>query len=112
MEDLGENYVGYTDDLPRSDQFGLRSLRLGRALEPGFVLTVEPGIYFIPELIAQWEAEQRHAAFINYGRLKEYSGFGGIRIEDNVAITADGYRLLGSPVPKTLEEVEALRQEG
>ncbi len=112
MEDLGENFVGYTDELTRSEQFGLRSLRLARALEPGFVLTVEPGVYFIPELIAQWEADQRHAGFINYSKLKTFSDFGGVRIEDNVAITTDGYRLLGKPIPKTLEAVEALRQEG
>lgn len=110
MEDLGEDYVGYDDQIKRSDQFGLRSLRLGRALEPGFVLTVEPGIYFIPELIQQWQSEGTATDFINYEALQSYLDFGGIRIEDNVLITEDGYRVLGKPIPKTVEEVEALRQ--
>jgi len=107
MEDLGEDLVGYTAELPRSDQFGLRSLRLARTLEPGFVLTVEPGIYFIPELIRQWQAEGRHLDFINYDRVQDFIDFSGIRIEDNLLITADGYRLLGPPIPKSVEEVEA-----
>lgn len=110
MEDLGENYVGYTDELKRSPQFGLKSLRLGRALEPGFVLTVEPGIYFIPELIAQWKAEGKHTDFIEYEQVETYLDFGGIRIEDNVLVTEDGYRVLGPPIPKTIEAVEGLRQ--
>jgi Xaa-Pro aminopeptidase len=109
MEDLGENYVGYAEGQKRSDQFGLRSLRMARELEPGHVITVEPGIYFIPELIDQWEAEKKHADFINYDKLKGYRDFGGIRIEDNVLITKDGYRVLGDRVPKTVEEIEALR---
>ena len=109
MEDLGENYVGYADGEKRSDQFGLRSLRLARELETGFVLTVEPGIYFIPELMDQWQATGKHAAFINYEKLKEYRDFGGIRIEDDVLITKDSYRILGNPVPKTIAEIEALR---
>jgi len=104
---LGEDLVGYTAELPRSDQFGLRSLRLARTLEPGFVLTVEPGIYFIPELIRQWQAEGRHLDFINYDRVQDFIDFSGIRIEDNLLITADGYRLLGPPIPKSVEEVEA-----
>lgn len=110
MEDLGEDYVGYTDELGRSPQFGLKSLRLGRALQPGFVLTVEPGIYFIPELIAQWKQEGKHAEFIDYEKVETYLGFGGIRIEDNVLVTEDGYRVLGPAIPKTIEEIEALRK--
>ncbi len=110
MEDLGEDYIGYTDDLKRSPQFGLKSLRLARALQPGFVLTVEPGIYFIPELIAQWKAEGQHAEFINYDKVEAYLDFGGIRIEDNVLVTEEGYRVLGPPIPKTVEEIEALRK--
>jgi Xaa-Pro aminopeptidase len=109
MEDLGENYVGYTDEVQRSEQFGTAYLRLGRALEPGFVLTVEPGLYFIPELMDQWEAEGKFTDFINYGKLKDWRSFGGIRIEDNVLVTEDGHRVLGRPVPKTVAEVEALR---
>ncbi len=110
MEDLGEQYVGYSDDVQRSTQFGTAYLRLGRALEPGFVLTVEPGLYFIPELMDQWEAEGKFTDFINYGALKDWRSFGGIRIEDNVLITKDGHKLLGRPVPKTVEEVEGLRE--
>lgn len=109
MEDLGEQYVGYTDSLSRSEQFGLRSLRLARALEPGFVLTVEPGIYFIPQLIQLWESEGKFKDFINYDKLTDYLGFGGIRIEDNILVTPDGPRILGNPIAKTIDEVEALR---
>lgn len=109
MEDLGEDYVGYSDEVQRSPQFGTAYLRLGRRLEPGFVLTVEPGLYFIPELMDQWEAEGKFTDFINYGALRDWRTFGGIRIEDNVLITEGGHRVLGNPVPKTVEEVEALR---
>lgn len=109
MEDLGENFVGYDNTVQRSDQFGLAYLRLARKLQPGFVLTVEPGIYFIPELIDQWKAEKKHADFINYSALEKYRTFGGIRIEDNVLITEKGYQVLGDPIPKSVAEVEALR---
>lgn len=108
MEALGEDYVGYDADTERSGQFGLRNLRLARALEPGFVLTVEPGVYFIPELIDQWRAEGKHAAFINYDRFEQYKDFRGIRIEDDVLVTEDGCRVLGKPIPKTVEDVEAM----
>ncbi|MFC2097508.1 aminopeptidase P family protein [Bacteroidota bacterium] len=106
MENLGENYVGYNDEIKRSDQFGLAFLRLGRKLEPGFVLTVEPGIYFIPSLIDQWKNEGKLTEFINYDKVEEYKNFGGIRIEDDILVTEDGYRLLGKPIPKTVEEIE------
>lgn len=109
MEDLGENYVGYSDEVKRSEQFGTAYLRLARALEPGFVLTVEPGIYFIPELIEQWRGEGKFTEFINYDKLDAWRSFGGIRTEDNVLITEHGHRVLGKPIPKTVEEVEALR---
>lgn len=109
MEDLGENYVGYSDSVRRSEQFGTAYLRLARALEPGFVLTVEPGIYFIPQLIDQWRRKNLFAEFINYSTLKKYRDFGGIRTEDNVLITENGHRVLGEPIPKTVEEVERLR---
>ena len=109
MENLGEQYVGYTEELKKSTQFGLKSLRLGRALEEGFVLTVEPGLYFIPELIDQWEAEKKFTSFINYDKLKAYKTLGGIRLEDDYLITKNGCRLLGKDLPKLPEEIESFR---
>jgi Xaa-Pro aminopeptidase len=106
MEDLGD-IVGYPEGKQRSTQFGLGFLRMTRQLEPGFVITVEPGIYFIPALIDQWRAESRHAEFIDYDRVEDFKGFGGIRIEDDVLITDDGCRVLGPGIPKTVAEVEA-----
>jgi Xaa-Pro aminopeptidase len=111
MEGLGENYVGYDDEVQRSDQFGLAFLRLGRRLQPGFVLTDEPGIYFIPSLIDLWRKEGKFKEFINYDRVETYKDFGGIRIEDDILITDDGYRVLGKPIPKTVAEVEAIMTE-
>lgn len=108
MEDLGENYVGYDDEIKRSTQFGLAFLRLGRKLQEGFVLTVEPGIYFIPALIDKWKSENKLAEFINYDKVETYKDFGGIRIEDDVLVIKDGNRVLGKPVPKTVEEIEAI----
>ena len=110
MEGLGEDYVGYTEQIRRSDQFGLAYLRMGRELEPGFVMTNEPGCYFIPALIDKWKAEHQFEQFINYNRLDPYRGFGGIRIEDDVLITDSGYRVLGTPIPKTVKEVESTMQ--
>jgi len=107
MEDLGEIYVGY-EGQPKSTQFGLKSLRLARELRAGFVLTIEPGIYFIPELISQWKAAGKFRDFLNYDRIEAYRDFSGIRNEENFLITAQGRRLLGKPKPKTLEEVEAI----
>jgi Xaa-Pro aminopeptidase len=109
MENLGEQYVGYTDALKKSTEFGLKSLRLGRELEAGFTLTIEPGVYIIPELIDSWAAVNKHADFINYDKLQTYRDFGGIRIEDDYVITPEGSRLLGNPLPRTVQEVEALR---
>jgi Xaa-Pro aminopeptidase len=106
MEDLGEVYVGY-EGRPKSTQFGLKSLRLARPLQPGFVVTVEPGIYFIPQLIDQWRGEGRFRDFIDYGRVEAWRDFGGLRNEEDVLITADGYRVLGRRKPLTVEEVEA-----
>jgi Xaa-Pro aminopeptidase len=108
MEGLGENNVGYDKTISRSDQFGLAFLRLARKLEPGFVLTDEPGCYFIPALIDQWRKEGKFTEFINYDKAETYKDFGGIRIEDNILVTADGYKVLGKPIPKTVEEVEKL----
>lgn len=110
MEDLGEDVVGYNDEIKRSSQFGLRSLRLGKELEKGNVLTVEPGIYFIPELIDRWRSEGKFTDFLNYEKIETYKDFSGVRIEDDVAVTEDGYRVLGNPIPKTIEEVEAVRE--
>jgi len=106
MEDLGETYVGYDDKTRRSQQFGLAYLRLAKKLEPGYVLTVEPGIYFIPALIDQWRAEKKSAAFINYTEVDKYRKFGGIRIEDNVLVTSKGRRVLGPPIPKETTAVQ------
>jgi Xaa-Pro aminopeptidase len=106
MEDLGEQYVGY-NGLQRSPQFGLCYLRMAKALCPGHVITCEPGIYIIPELIDQWKAELKHEQFINYKALETYRDFGGIRVEDDVLVTDTGYRILGRRVPITVEEVEA-----
>ena len=106
MENLGEQFVGYDDGVARSTQFGLGYLRLARTLEPGFVLTVEPGLYFIPALIDQWKAAQTCAAFINYDTVEQYRDARGYRIEDNVLVTKDGRRVLGAPIPKTVEEVQ------
>jgi Xaa-Pro aminopeptidase len=107
MEGLGENNVGYDHTVTRSDQFGLAYLRMAKTLVPGYVLTVEPGIYFIPELIDQWKSEDRLSEFINYDKLAGYMEIGGVRIEDDVLVTPDGHRVLGRPIPKTVEEIEA-----
>lgn len=107
MENLGENYVGYNKTTKRSDQFGLAYLRLGKELQTGNIVTVEPGVYFIPALIDQWKEENKLSEFINYDKVEEYRDFGGIRIEDDVLVTENGNRILGKPIPKTIEEVEA-----
>jgi Xaa-Pro aminopeptidase len=109
MEDLGEQYVGYSDDLQKSKEFGWKSLRLGRAVEPGYVLTIEPGVYIIPSLIDQWVAEKKHTNFINYTALEAYRNFSGIRVEDNFLVTADGNRKLGKYLPKSAKEIEEMR---
>ena len=110
MEDLGEIWVGY-EGQPKSAQFGLKSLRLARPLQPGFVFTVEPGLYFIPELARRWKAEGKFTDYIDYGTLETYLDFGGIRIEENVVVTPDGSRVIGEWRPRTLEEVEGVRLE-
>ncbi len=109
MEDLGEQYVGY-DNEPKSTQFGIKSLRLARKLEPGFVLTIEPGIYFIPDLIDKWRSEKKFTDFLNYDKLETYKDFGGCRNEEDFLITGNGARLLGKPIPKTVAEVERMRE--
>lgn len=109
MEDLGEDFVGYSEHVKRSDLFGTAYLRLGRELEKDFVLTVEPGIYFIPELMDRWQADGKFTDFINYEKLAPYRDFSGIRIEDDVLITENGNRVLGKAIPKTVSEIEELR---
>jgi len=109
MENLGEEYIGYREGITRSSILGLKSLRLAKELEAGFVLTVEPGLYFIPELIQLWETQGKFEQFIDYTKLKPYFGFGGVRIEDNYLITTNGAQLLGDPIPKTIAEIEGLR---
>ena len=109
MENLGEQYVGYTDDIHQSKDFGFKSLRLGRALEEGMVLTVEPGIYFIPELMELRKSENKYFEFVNYDKLEEFKSFGGIRVEDDFLITQNGSRLLGAKLPTTSMEIEDFR---
>ena len=106
MENLGENNIGYDETVQRSAQFGTAYLRLAKTLEPGFVLTVEPGIYFIPELMDLWQSEGKFKEFIHYDKLSPYRNFTGIRIEDNVLVTNNGNKVLGVPIPKTRIEVE------
>ncbi|MFY0654031.1 MAG: aminopeptidase P N-terminal domain-containing protein [Cyclobacteriaceae bacterium] len=103
MEDLGEQYVGYTDHIKQCTQFGFKSLRLGREVQRGFVLTVEPGIYFIPQLIDLWKAEKKFTSFINYIKLEEYRDFTGIRIENDFVITDQGSRKLGRELSYNLD---------
>ncbi len=107
MENLGEDIIGYGPGLERSPQFGLNYLRLARKLEPGFVLTVEPGLYFIPTLIDQWKAKKTNAAFLNFKEIEKFRDARGYRIEDDVVVTTEGCRVLGPPIPKTVSEVEA-----
>jgi Xaa-Pro aminopeptidase len=108
MEDLGEVWVGY-DGQPKSTQFGLKSLRLAKPLQAGHVFTIEPGIYFIPELIDLWRGQNKFNDFINWDKVDSYRNFGGIRNEEDFVMTADGVQLLGKSKPKTINEVEALR---
>jgi len=110
MENLGEDHVGYDETVRRSQQFGLHALRFGRAPQPGFVLTVEPGLYFIPALIDRWQAEGRCADHLDYAVIHRFRGAGGVRIEDNVVVTEDGCRVLGPPIPKARGAVEELLQ--
>ena len=107
MEDLGQIYVGYDEETRPVQQFGTAYLRLGKKLEAGYVLTNEPGIYFIPALIDKWKAEKINSDFINFDQLESYRDFGGIRLEDNLLVTDSGAEILGDRVPITPEEVEA-----
>ena len=111
MEGLGEDYVGYDENVSRSKEFGTAYLRLAKTLKPGFVLTDEPGIYFIPALIDQFKAEGKFIDFVNYDKLESYKDFGGIRIEDDILVTEEGNRVLGKPIPKTIADVEKTMAE-
>ncbi|WP_335965464.1 M24 family metallopeptidase [Galbibacter sp. PAP.153] len=107
MENLGEEYVGYDTTVKKSKEFGLKSLRLGKSLKQGFVVTIEPGIYFIPELFHHWKSTNHPCSeFLNYDKISSYLDFGGIRIEDEYLVHEDGGRLLGAPIPKQVQEVE------
>ena len=112
MENLGEQYVGYAEGQVKSTQFGFKSLRLARPLEKGFVFTIEPGIYFIPELMDKWEAEGQFRDFICYDKLGPWRDFTGLRNELNYVMTDSGARLLGTiKKPMTIEEVYKAKQE-
>ncbi len=108
MEGLGQIHVGFDDEVAPSGQFGTSSLRCGRGLQPGFVMTDEPGIYFIPALIDKWKSERMHTEFLNYDRIEQYRDFGGVRIEDDILITDDGCRVLGKDmIPYHPDDIEA-----
>ncbi len=109
MENFGEQLVGYTDDLQKSTEFGLKSLRLGKKLEAGNVLTVEPGIYFNPFLIDEWKAQGKYTDFVNYDAVEKFKDFGGMRVEEDFLITPDGKQLLGNPLEKTADEIEEFK---
>jgi len=110
MESLGENYVGYDENQERDSRFGFKSLRLARELKVGNVFTIEPGIYFIPELIKRWKNDNKFDNIINYQEIEKYLNFGGMRYEGDYLITSDGVRRLGDKMPKTVEEIEAAMQ--
>ena len=108
MEGLGQKYVGFDDEVQPSTQFGTNCLRLGRRLQKGFVVTDEPGCYFIPALIDQFRAKGLHTDFINYDKVEQYKDFGGIRLEDDIIITDSGCQIIGNErIPLTSEEVES-----
>ncbi|MBU1338151.1 MAG: aminopeptidase P family protein [Acidobacteria bacterium] len=112
MENLGENHVGYDEKINRSDQFGLAYLRMAKELKPGYVLTVEPGLYFIPALIDLWKSEKKFTDFIVYDKLDAFREFGGVRIEDDILVTESGCRVLGKPIPKAIEDIESAMIDG
>jgi len=105
MENYGQIHVGYDDEIRPINQFGTAYLRFGRRLQKDFVITNEPGIYFIPALIEQWEKEKINHSFINFSKVNEYLNFGGIRLEDDILVTETGSRILGKRIPITPEEI-------
>ena len=109
MEALGQIYVGFDEETrPNLEQFGTNCLRMGRRLQEGFVVTDEPGIYFIPALIDEWRAKKHCAEFLNFDKLDTYKDFGGIRIEDDILVTKEGCRFIGKDripyYPKDIED--------
>ena len=112
MEDLGQIYVGYDEEIQPADQFGTAYLRLGKRLKPGFVITNEPGIYFIPALIDKWQAEGINKDFINFDKVNNYRDFGGIRLEDDILVTDSRSKVIGDRVPIDPDEVEAIVSKG
>ncbi len=108
MENLGEQWVGYNGE-PKSKQFGLKSLRLAMELQTGHVLTIEPGIYFIPQLIDLWQKQKINSEFLNFDKINQYGNFGGLRNEVDILITETGHRVLGEPLPKSVTDVEECR---
>ncbi len=112
MEGLGEDRVGYGEGFERSTEFGTRFLRFARPLREGYVMTVEPGVYLVDALIDAWSADGKHADFIDYAEVERWRGTGGIRIEDDVLVTAGGSRILGPAIPKTADDVEAAVRAG
>ena len=109
MENLGEQWVGYNGE-EKSKQFGLKSLRLGMKLLPGHVITIEPGIYFIPQLIDLWQKQKINTEFLNFDKINEYRNFGGLRNEVDILITETSHRVLGEKLPKTVKDVENARK--
>ncbi len=108
MEDLGQIYVGYDNETRPVDQFGTANLRMGRKLQPGFVITNEPGIYFIPALIEKWKSEKINNDYINFDRLSDYFEFGGIRLEDDILVTETGSEIIGERIPINPDDIEDL----
>ncbi|MCQ2973736.1 MAG: aminopeptidase P family protein [Bacteroidales bacterium] len=106
MENLGEENFGYNQNIKRSEIFGPSNLRYALSLEPNMVITNEPGIYFIPELINQWKQQNKFEDYINYKKVEKYLDFGGIRIEDDIQITQTNCKIIGEEVPKTIDEIE------
>ncbi|MCQ2257193.1 MAG: Xaa-Pro aminopeptidase [Bacteroidaceae bacterium] len=107
MEGLGQNYVGFDDEVQPSTQFGLNCLRCGRRLQKGFVMTDEPGVYFIPHLIDLWKSQGMHKDFINYDSVEPFRDFGGIRLEDDIIITENGCEIVGDKIiPYHINDVE------
>ncbi|MCI7223619.1 aminopeptidase P family protein [Fusobacterium sp.] len=106
MENFGEINVGYDEEIQKSKQFGLSSLRLGRRLQIGYVFTIEPGIYFIPDLFEKWKKEKLYEEFLNYEEIEKYMDFGGIRMERDILITENGAKILGESFPRTADEIE------
>lgn len=111
MENFGEIYVGYDEEIEKSKQFGLASLRLGRRLKEGYVLTVEPGIYFIPDLFKKWKNEKLFEEFLNYNEIEKFMNFGGIRMERDILVTNKGAKILGDTFPRTADEIEEFMKD-